>query len=157
MGVINQQPNFNNKQNIRSDNMMQLGGVSYGTEKMPAFYLHSNIGITFDLEMIRSSLPHTDITLFTAKCGIRDIVASSAGAAIADFWVLVDGIERFSLKDLQPGDAHDISIELKEQDRFLTLLTTDNNSNISNDWCILGLPRLELETKKINKLDSIRE
>ena len=127
---------------------MLLGGKTYGTKTNPGMFMHANIGITFDLEMIRSSLPHTDITLFTAKCGICDIVASSAGAAIADFWVLVDGIERFSLKDLRPGDVHDISIELKEQDRFLTILKTDSNFNIGKDWCILAIPRLELETKK---------
>jgi hypothetical protein len=121
---------------------MLLGRRNFGTATQPGMFLHANVGITFDLEKIRSSLPGTAIKSFTAQCGIGD---TTAVPAKADFWVLVDGQVRFSSIGMRPGDKpKSIHVELKDQDGFLTLLTTDNDGNNGNDWCIFALPSLEL-------------
>lgn len=124
---------------------MLLGKLNFGTTSRPGLFLHANIGVTFDLETIRLSLPGTAIKSFTAQCGIGDITAAPAKA---DFWILVDGQVRFSSIGMRPGDKpENIRVELNEQDRFLTLLTTDSDGDNGNDWCIFAMPGLELKTQ----------
>ena len=124
---------------------MRLGRRNFGTTSHPGLFLHANIGVTFDLETIRLSLPGTTIKSFTAQCGIGDTTAATAKA---DFWVLVDGQVRFFSKGMRPGDIpKTVYVELKEQDRFLTLLTTDSDGNNGNDWCIFAMPGLQLKER----------
>lgn len=121
---------------------MRLGSRMYITSEQPGMFLHANVGITFDLEKIRSSLPDTKITSFTARCGISDTTAAPAKAS---FWVLVDGQVRFASENMRPRDKTEaINVELQGQDKFLTLLTTDSDGDNGNDWCIFALPSLEL-------------
>jgi ferric-dicitrate binding protein FerR (iron transport regulator) len=121
---------------------MRLGGRNWGTASQPGIFMHANVGVTFDLKTIRSSLPSTTIKSFRSQCGIGDKTATTAKA---DFWVLVDGQVRFTSKGMKTGDMpKTIYVELSEQDRFLTLVTTDSNNDNSNDWCIFAMPSLEL-------------
>ena len=124
---------------------MQLGRRNFATGSQSGLFLHANIGVTFDLETIRLSLPGTVIRSFRSRCGIGDITPAIAKA---DFWVLVDGQVRFSSKGMQPGDTpENIHVELQEQDRFLTIVTTDGDGDNSNDWCIFASPSLRLEAR----------
>ncbi|HPC65520.1 MAG TPA: FecR domain-containing protein [Anaerohalosphaeraceae bacterium] len=86
--------------------------------------LHSNMGITFDLQAIRNLLPGAKITRFQSKCGMRKWAVRSS-ASNADFWILVDGKLRHKQTQVKANSIFDIDIALSDSDRFLTLVETD--------------------------------
>jgi hypothetical protein len=127
-----------------------LGGQAYGTREHSAIALHSNAGITFDLDAMRRDMPGLEIIRFTARCGISEDVRTHLDGtprrALADFWVLVDGQKRFEAKgmnvDSPPGE---ISVPLSSQERFVTLVTTDGNGWANYDWGFFAEPQLEVQ------------
>ena len=130
-----------------------LDDVLYGTDERPALLMHSNVGITFDLDAIRRSCPGLSITEFTTVYGISDAYGKKDLLPNADFWILVDGELKFSKRDLTIEQIGSIRIPLSNSDRFLTLASTegakndlsDNKSPIFNDWCVWGNPVLKVE------------
>lgn len=132
-----------------------LGGNEYGTRQRPAIFLHSNLGITFDLDAVRNSMPDFRIAEFRSLCGI-----SSTGPQrfpYADFWVLVDGQLRFSREGVGASDTHPVSIPITSSDRFLTLVATDGGTDVAlkennisypidSDWCLFAEPYLILDS-----------
>lgn len=134
---------------------MFLDGVEYGTASNPAIFVHSNLGVTFDLNAIRSVLDAAELDAFRAKCGI-----SSSGpnrSPWVDIWILVDGQLRFVQKGVGASKVYDISVPLRPGDEFLTLMTTDGGDQIclesnearypiDSDWCMFAEPRLMLRT-----------
>lgn len=133
-----------------------LGGNEYGTRQRPAIFLHSNLGITFDLDAVRNSMPDFRIAEFRSLCGI-----SSTGPQrlpYADFWVLVDGQLRFSREGVGASDIHPVSIPITSSDRFLTLVATDGGTDVAlkennisypidSDWCLFAEPYLIMEPR----------
>ncbi|MCE5187555.1 MAG: hypothetical protein LLF76_15645 [Planctomycetaceae bacterium] len=140
-------------------NPLRLGAAECGTAAHPAIFLHSNLGVTFDLRAIRNAVPATEIDEFQAQCGI-----SSTGPQrfpCADLWVLVDGKVRFSRRGVGGADVHSIDIPIYPGDQFLTLAATDggreiclsdgsNRYPIDSDWCVFAQPRLTLQPKTEN-------
>jgi len=121
-----------------------LDGIPMNDRTNPSLVLHANIGITFDLEAIRSTIPGLDLAGFEGSCGIDDDAQSPAKA---DFRVLVDGTERFKSEDAMPGyGSRNINILLSETDHFLTLVVSDADGSINGDWGIFANPVLKLKT-----------
>jgi hypothetical protein len=118
--------------------------------------LHANMGITFDLQAIRTLLPGVKIERFQSKFGIRKW-AIRPSASNADFWVLVDGKLRYEKKQVKIDELYSVDIELAENERFLTLIETDGGdpegrildglvlSPNDSDWGIYADPILVLE------------
>ena len=116
--------------------------------------MHANRGLTFDLQAMRNQYQR-GIERFTSKIGIADL--KEMCPCKADFYVLVDGQIRYSLRQYtQKGVLNDVSIEIKDMDRFLTLVTTDGGDAdfpdqgfykraISCDWCVFTDPILVLK------------
>lgn len=132
---------------------IRLNRVQYGIPGKGALFMHGNAGITFDLEKIRAAYPGM-IREFRAAYGIADEYLDGGGCpAYADFWVLVDGQVRFVRKGVQVRQGGTISVSLSNQDRFLTLVTTDggkgspeyDNRTSFNDWSVFGEPCLVFE------------
>ena len=136
---------------------LKLDGKLYGTSDSPAISIHSNLGVTFDLEEIRRSVGEMKIVRFTSRCGVSESVLDDwmyketrlkekSAPPLADFWVLVDGRIAFERRQvaLQAGGT-DIEIPLDVTDRFLTLVVTDSNGNHQFDWGLFVEPVLELE------------
>ena len=123
----------------------QLDDRRYGTYSQPAISMHSNSGITFDLDKIRESLPGSRIVAFSTLCGLAD---ARGGYSMADFWVLVDGQKRFSMTGARWQDfARSVRINLSDHDRFLTIAITDGDNTPEaggNDWGIFAEPGLIL-------------
>ncbi len=117
--------------------------------------LHSNCGITFDLEAIRTSMPGNKLSKFRSLGGISEFIDGMAGrAADVDVFILVDGQIRYKRELLKVKDGTiDIDIDLAEQDRFLTFIVTDGLRETdaskggpwSNDFFYLVNPEIVLE------------
>jgi len=119
--------------------------------------LHSNIGVTFDLQAIRQSLPNLELKSFKAWGGLTEALAYlKKDRPDIDFWVLVDGQIKYERKMLQIEDGPvSFEIELHPQNRFLTLIVTEgvrgaDNNRIypyANDFFYLINPELTLKEK----------
>lgn len=135
--------------------MMSLNNVLYGSGENPCIFMHANLGITFDLDAIRSQFPGKEIVRFQSFVGISETAWRDCNA---DFWVLVDGRIRYKKMAVQQkGLADTLQIELSGRDRFLTLVVTDGKDqpreladgficqSIDCDWCVFGSPVLVVE------------
>ncbi len=123
-----------------------LDGVRYDGQSNPVIFMHTNSGLTFDLQAIRESLPQgASIERFTALCGVSDDTPETDKWR-SDFWVLVDGQLKFdflAVRKNTPGQVVDIPIG--PEDRYLTLITTDAGDSTANDYCLFARPVLELK------------
>jgi ferric-dicitrate binding protein FerR (iron transport regulator) len=135
---------FNGNVTIEGQCRQQLDGIKYGTFTHPAISMHSNSGITFDLDKIRESLPGNRIVAFSMLCGL----AKATYDSIADFWVLVDGQKRFSMTGARWQDrAKSVRINLSDHDKFLTIAIIDGSNTPGaggEDWGIFAKPALIL-------------
>jgi len=126
--------------------LVRLGGIQFGMPLHPAIMMHSNTGITFDLDALRASIPGVGIRRFTSICGMSDTVIQQN--VQSDMWVLVDGQKRHGAHFVYNQTSHYIylDVEIHEQDRFLTLVSTDGGDGNGGDWTFFGDPALELES-----------
>jgi hypothetical protein len=107
-------------------------------------FLHSNKGITFDLDAIRRANSRRTLLRFRAVAGNLETASASGSSNLADAWVLVDGKMRFRRCEINAfNGAFPVVIPLKAADRFLTLVATDAGDGIETDWIVFGDPRLE--------------
>ena len=112
-----------------------------GTKDYPAICMVSNSGITFDLEHIREGVPGANIVSFRTQIAFSSNVNISE--ADASSYILIDGKPLYIDKQVTIK-SKDVYIPITEEDRFLTLVTTDNGNN-KNDWVLYGRPRLDIE------------
>lgn len=131
-----------------------LDGQKYIAQANPILAMRINTGITFDLQKIRSYYNGIlDLKSFTAVCGPAEVTQDYIAARQwrmkpkAGFYVLVDGQERFSKKDMTAGDAAcPITVLLTPQDRYLTLVTTGVSDRlVPRDWGLFVNPRINVE------------
>jgi len=125
--------------------LVRLGGIQFGVPMHPGIMMHSNTGITFDLDAIRASIPGVRIRRFTALCGMSDTVIQQN--VKADMWVLIDGQKRRQEHLIYNQTSHytNIEVDIDDHDRFLTLVSTDGGDSNGGDWTFFGDPALELE------------
>ncbi len=125
-----------------------LGGIDYAATPHCLLFMHANNGITFDLEAIRRANPGCKLLRFRAVAGNSSEVMYDPNGTrvIADLWVLVDGQVRFERREINGySGAFSVSISIGDNDRFLTLATTDGgNQGMYGDWTMFGDPRLDL-------------
>lgn len=123
-----------------------IDGKRYGNQSNPAIYMHSNAGITFDLNAIRSLIGDSiAISGFKVLCGVPDgiDIDQKLGTTNLDFWVLVDGRQRFKHLNMQAGSpAETVDIPLHQSDRFLTLVVTAGGNGIAMDLALFADPVL---------------
>ena len=94
-------------------------------------YLHSNVGITIDLNAVREVIPDMQVTSFSTYAGIVQKGKNSPDSSEVDVWVLIDGQLRSSIKALRADKGFDVSLELTDSERFLTLIVTDSGKKYS--------------------------
>lgn len=115
-------------------------------------YMHANAGITFDLNEVRRQWPGIRLSRFQSTIGIMKSVRDKPVPSRAEFWVLADGKVRYH-RALLPEMKEPIEVVLGENDRFLTLVTTDGGSleleldrhAIGHDLCVFVNPVLVLK------------
>lgn len=127
-----------------------LDGINYASQGHGLLLLDANKGITFDLNAIRRANPGWTIKRFVSVAGnpegsMKPNDPVTRGAGSADFWVLVDGKLQFWRREINScSGIAAISVPIKSEDRFLTLVSTDGGNGIDWDCITFGDPRLEL-------------
>jgi hypothetical protein len=125
------------------------------TSETQSVLLHANVGITYDLEAIRSLFSNGRILRFQSQYGIA---MSATRLPNVDFWILVDGEVRHKRTHVtEQNVAYSVDLALSDNDRFLTLITTDGGdpegriyknltlTMIDSDWGMFVNPVLILE------------
>ena len=121
----------------------RLGDRIYDTVAHPHIYMQANVGITFDLDAMRSRLTAGSMRRFTAQCGVCAEIPKEDEEV--DFWVLVDGQVRFVRQDATKAEgAIKVDVPLHEQDRFLTLAVTQGTDGSMWDLGLFAEPAVEL-------------
>ena len=104
-------------------------GIVYGSEQYPCVLLHSNIGITIDLNHIREAYP--GLTIQQLRTGYGLTWAERHGGV--NFFILVDGILKHEIKDLVSREnSHSVTVALEPNARFLTFVVADNLESAQN-------------------------
>ncbi|MBN2063566.1 MAG: FecR domain-containing protein [Sedimentisphaerales bacterium] len=127
-------------------------------DKNNVIMIHSNCGITFDLEAIRNNYPEYELAGFRSLACISESLASlTKRKAFVDFILLVDGEVRYQVIGLNAvSDPLDVEVELNQNNRFLTIIVTDcpslSDSNfphncVDNDFFNLVDPELVIRNK----------
>ena len=96
-------------------------------------YMHSNIGLTIDINAVRNKFGKLKITSFSAFAGILKWWNDESEYSDAEIWVLVDGKTRFHQESVRTKQGYDINIPLTDSDRFLTIIVTDGGKVYTND------------------------
>ena len=73
----------------------EMGGIDYASPGHGLLFLHSNKGLTFDLDAIRQANPGCRPMRFRAVAGNTEKISAKGGTVYAALWVLVDGQVRF--------------------------------------------------------------
>ena len=122
-----------------------LGGIDYAAPGHGVLYMHTNKGITFDLEAIRRANAGAKLNRFLAMTGNAAVHVPEAEHLRADVWVFVDGKSQFQQRDINATHgAWDVVVPLHDSNRFLTLASSDAGDTYACDWIVFGDPRLEL-------------
>ena len=141
---------------------LRLSGVEFGVLNHPAIGMHSNQGITFDLNAIRKQISGFHITQLTSIFGLSECATFQRNYGIntskislqdrisnaqVNLLVLVDGKPRFSKYDVTRGDGKvPFFIDIHDKDQFLTLIITEgSDQNIEFDWSLLAYPFLKIQ------------
>ncbi len=140
-----------------------LDGITYGTIQNPAISMHSNQGVTFDLQAMRNDLPGIELDRFQSLAGLSDTVkkyttpiASNVPDdlenknvfARAEFYVYLDGKELFKKTLYDSNKPAMLDFEIPEGSRFLTLAVTELNGSMAFDWALFGKPEITLKLAK---------
>jgi hypothetical protein len=148
---VSNKPIISRSGGLEGLHFVRLGGVQYGNPMHPAIMMHTNIGITFDLNAIRKQNPGTSIRRFHSLAGLSD--TWPLGGVKADLWVVVDGIQRSRIQINKDRGivSETFDIPIRDEDHFLTLIATDGSMGLEGgakeegDWTFFGAPVLELE------------
>ena len=114
-----------------------------------AVVLHGGLGLTLDLTEIQRAHRGLQPRRFSTRAlnaeAVNQASINATSSALADIWVLVDGEVRFEARAICTADGIiEIDVELREGDRFLTLVVSDAGDSISHDWLVFAQPEIEL-------------
>lgn len=109
--------------------------------------MHSNNGLTVDLAAVRALHGGATLIAFHARAGFAAVDVPPAAPPSASVHVLVDGNARFERRGFTDRDGpFDLTCQLADSDRFLTLATTDGGDSPRGDVVIWK--DLEFEIRK---------
>lgn len=125
-------------------------------------FMHSNIGVTFNLDAVRQQFPGQSIRRFQTVAGTLSIFRGYAilpaeqltlNYTEFDVWIVVDGQLRTKAERVHWDSLIDLDVPLAADDRFLSIVVTDggiirslgNNEN-HYDLCGLADMRFEMES-----------
>ncbi|MEN6309873.1 MAG: FecR domain-containing protein [Anaerohalosphaeraceae bacterium] len=124
-----------------------IDGITPNEITGAALTLHSNLGITFDLDSIRRSLPMVQPVRLRARAGVSQTTNQfTEQDSQVVFWVLVDGNVRQSQPMRVSDGSFEIDVALEPACRFVSLAVTEADSGNAYNWAVFLNPRLELDS-----------
>jgi FecR protein/NPCBM/NEW2 domain len=127
-----------------------LDGIDYTTAGHGLLCIHSNNGMTLDLQSIRRLYPDRVVSRFHCKIGNSYVNGTPDETGVdprADVFVIVDGISKFEKRQFtHQGGSFIVDLPLGDADRFLTFVTTDGGDGINDDWVLWVDPVLNLSS-----------
>ncbi|MCA9241762.1 MAG: hypothetical protein KDA37_16245 [Planctomycetales bacterium] len=105
--------------------------------------MHANCGITFDLNRIDDSLSEGHLRQFHAS--LLHLRPERPGESVARppvLWVFLDGRLFASYRPSGNHTPVEVEVALAGDHRFLTLVSTDGDGSIDEDWIVLANPLL---------------
>jgi hypothetical protein len=129
-----------------SQKFFNVGNIDFLSASHSMLAIHANKIITFDLDAIRKATVYKDLRFCT--------MVGYGGAAdpTVDFSVYIDGKPLVNSTPItRAGMSLDLPIDFDK--RFLTLVVTDGNKNISYDQIFFGDPLLVPETDALAQKD----
>ncbi len=122
-----------------------MNGIDYASKGHGLLFMHANLGIAFDLNAIRKANPGWTIARFLAVVANLEMISKAGTNVSADYWVLVDGHVRSRCFQINAySGCIPITVPIKPDERFLTLVSTDGGNSMNHDHITFGDPRLEL-------------
>jgi ferric-dicitrate binding protein FerR (iron transport regulator) len=115
--------------------------------------MHSNNGVTVNLDSVRALHQHVKITGFRARVGNSYRAGANSGPTmpLASIHAVVDGAARFEKQAFANTDSPmDIFFALSEDDHFLTLATTDGGDGNACDWILWTHPQLVVKNRDVS-------
>ncbi len=100
--------------------------------------LHANVGVTFDLRAIKKLVPNCNLDHFRAR--LLHLRPDGPGARPPVLWLLLDGRLYASYR---PNGRHkplDIDVPINSANQMLTVVATDGDGVIDEDWIVLANP-----------------
>jgi hypothetical protein len=135
----------------------QVGDIDYASSDHGCLGMESNKGITFDLAAIRRAHPDCKILRFSAVAASTYPRSSEGQWCSADIRVFIDGQVRVSKLNVNTSNGVlpiPITLEIGDNDRFLTLVVSDAGNTIVSDRILIGDPRLELMMHAVSGLSA---
>ena len=115
-----------------------------------SIFMHSNLGITYDLDELRTVVSGQKLSSFRSTFGVMEQYMRLEGVEITgmhiDLWVLIDGEIKYSAKDINATKLLDIDVEIEESDSFLSLVVTQSIDGFAFDWGLFVDPVLKLKS-----------
>jgi len=125
----------------------------YAAEPPGQLLMHADSGITFDLAAIRKA--HPDVARLLR---FRSVAGIAHTGGVVDLWAFVDG--RLAWKSrwcTEWVDPAYVSIPLRPDDRFLTLVVTDCNDDVTCDYVVFLAPTLDAVAKQEKKTSKAKQ
>ena len=126
-------------------------------------FMHSNIGVTFNLEAVRRQFPRRSIRRFQTTVGTLSFFRGygilseellSPNYTEFDVWILVDGQLRSKAEMVHWDSLIDLDVPLTATDRFLSIAVTDGGiirsvGNNANHYDLCGMADMRFEMESI--------
>lgn len=126
---------------------LMLDGVVLDRSGGPSLAVHPNMGITFDLQQMRTSLSGLVPVRLRTRAGLSQTAAQFTNEnPKSEFWVLVDGQVRLRQMVQMSDGGYAIEVPLSSRDRFLSLAVSDGDGVTAFNWAVFVHPVIELET-----------
>lgn len=107
--------------------------------------LHANVGITFDLDAIRSATGNGVDGLEAGVSNLAGPMSGGSDSAQTDLRIFVDGKLRYSRIAFRPSDGEEsLNVAIDDGDRFVTIAVTDAEGDSSLDHAVLIDPVFHL-------------
>lgn len=127
-----------------------------------AIYMHSNVGVTIDINAVRHTFPGQKVLRFRTSVGtafsssaygqFTSIYEAAPVYTDFDVWIVMDGRLQKKIEKVRSDSLLDIDVPVTSADRFLTIIVTDGHSVHADgsqanhyDLCAMADPRFEVE------------
>ena len=116
---------------VASQHTSVVSAVDYSKGPHTMLSMHANKAVTFDIAAVRKTTSYGEIRFHAKVC------YGGQSEPTVDYAVLVDGKPIVARKAVT-REPQEIDVSLPVESRFLTLIVTDQNSDISHDQVFFG-------------------